>query len=274
MSDGYVIFAGCSFTAGDGWTDVDDPKSHPNLWVNLCHQNIPKFQNLALVNLSQGGASNTDIFEQAVSALTHYRGDSVVLLCQWTAMPRYQWQIGFELWDTKEHITTRDLDDHDVNLSDGTRYPRKYINDIKSRFRAMHHLHWEILKVVKYSKILEDLAERLGSTVFFVNGLCPWDKHYFTKLENVLPEDYTEFTKKTILDIDSRSDQDIKKLYDLAHHHYTQAGGINQDLWINLYDSFRKTQSDFNFDGNHPGKQSNQLYSSVVENRLKQLNFI
>jgi hypothetical protein len=65
-----VIFTGCSFTAGNGWLEVPAEKStaieckdHPLLWVNLCHREISCLGHLELLNLGEGGASNTEIFE-------------------------------------------------------------------------------------------------------------------------------------------------------------------------------------------------------------------
>lgn len=274
MNNKNLVFAGCSLTSGSGWDGEDGLTAYDNLWVHLCHRGIDRFKNLNLVNIAVGGASNTDIFEQVVSYLSTNSSNIECVLCQWTSGPRYNWNIGFELWNTTEFITKIDVQSHNIILSDGTQYPRKYINDLKSRFRTMHHLHWEILKVVKYSKILEILAAKMGTKIFFINGVCPWDENYFTRLENVLPKDYTEFTKKNIIDVDSHSNEDNQKLYNLAHYHYSQAGGINYDLWINLYGSFYENQIDFNSDGMHAGIKSNQNYYSIVKNRLEELNYI
>jgi hypothetical protein len=270
-----IVFTGCSFTAGTGWTDGtniktgprSDPKQCADLWVNICHHNIDQFRELQLFNVSVAGASNRDIFEQAIGAITDFGDEIDTLFCQWTGMPRYTWNVGFELWDTCESINLRPLrPTHDVNLNRGDHWPRAYINDVCDRFRVLHHLHWEILAVVKYTSIIQRLSRRIGiHNVFFVNGLCPWDRNYFVCLHNVLPEAYTEFTKKEILNIESRDDQDIYKLYHLAHDHYREAGPINPDDWINLYDSFLDHQVDCNHDHVHPGKKSNWLYFDIVK---------
>jgi hypothetical protein len=110
---------------------------------------------------------------------------------------------------------------HDVNLNRGDHYPTKYMQDLLDRLKALHHLHWEILAIIKYSKIINDLAKKLKiANVFFVNGFCPWDENYFVRLENTLPESYTSFTKKEILNIDTRDDKDIFELYHRAHDQY------------------------------------------------------
>jgi hypothetical protein len=187
-------------------------------------------------------------------------------------MPRYQFDAGFELWPTSVRLSPHAVD-CDINLTNGVTWSKSYVNDLINRLYAMHHLHWEILKVVKYSNIIKQTAKALNiRRIMFVNGLCPWDKNYFDILSgpDILPNNYTEFTKTKILNIDSRSDEDIFKLYQLAHKHYTEAGGIDPKDWVNLYDSFFYKRTDTNFDQLHPGIQSNQTYYQQVKNFLKE----
>ena len=67
---------------------------------------------------------------------------------------------------------------------------------------------------------------------------------------------------------------DIFALYDLAHDHYQQHGGVNPGSWINLYDSFHQQKIDVNFDLEHPGIESNQTYFQTVKNRLQELGVV
>jgi len=274
-----LVFTGCSYTSGAGWNDIEpseslrtDCKDSPYLWTNLCHKNIAQLANLELVNFGKTGASNTDIFEATVNAIGTY-GDSIdTIFCQWTSMPRYNFNSGFELWDTSENITANSTRTHAINVNRTNQWTREYVNDICNRLYTIHHLHWEILKVIRYTTIISNLAKKTKiKNLFFINGICPWDNNYFVKLDNVLPESYTTFTKKSILDIDNRSDEDIYKLYNLAHLHYQEAGGINQTQWINLYESFSNNKIDVNFDRQHPGKKSNELYCSMVKQSLEHL---
>jgi len=276
-----LLFAGCSYTAGNGWADIKadestkiEVKDSPHLWVNLCHNRIERFSTLDLINVGRGGASNTDIFQNTVREMVTHGNKIDTVICQWTSMPRYNWNVGFELWDTSENLGHNQIQlrKHDVNLNRGDTWPREYVVDLTNRLRVMHHLHWEILKVVDYSNIICRLAQQLGiDHVFFINGLCPWDQNYFVELDNVKPEAYTEFTKTDILNIDTRDDADILKLYKLAHQHYQERGGIDSSNWINLYDSFHKKRIDTNFDKEHPGEKSNMLYYEMIAQRLKEL---
>jgi hypothetical protein len=272
-----VVFVGCSYTAGNGWVDADpntsmkaEAKDHPNLWVNLCHTNIKQLKDLKLINLGKGGASNTEIFENTVRAMSEYGNDIDTIFCQWTAMPRYNFNVGFELWNTSESLHNLEARTHDVNLNNSDQYPRQYIVDLMNRLKAMHHLHWEILKVVDYTNIITRLSRLIGvKNVFFINGACSWDKNYFLELTNATPEDYTNFTKTEILNIHTRDDKDIYQLYQLAHKQYNDAGGINSPRWINLYNSFLNQILDTNFDNLHPGTKSNKLYYQIIKSHLE-----
>jgi hypothetical protein len=280
-----IVFAGCSFTAGAGWTDtssgqqavIANEKNSPYLWTNLCHKNIRRLASLEQINIGQTGASNTEIFRNVVNTIGQLGNKIDVIFCQWTAGPRYNFQTGFELWNTSESITNTKNRSHAIELRQGDLWSRESTRDLLDKLRVLHHLHWEIVKVVDYSNIITNLAKNLGTQgpkVFFINGLCAWDKEYFTELSNVKPEAYTEFTKHKILHIDTRSDEDIYKLYALAHQHYREAGGINEQQWLNLYSSFNQNKTDVNFDQIHPGTHSNQFYYHTIEQRLKELNFI
>lgn len=268
-----VIFSGCSITAGDGWIDSSRAAdaSSPYLWTNLCHKRLKKLNQLELINVGQSGASNSEIFQNTVKAISTFSKNIDTIFCQWTSMPRYNFKTGLELWNTNESFFVRKK--HNVKLSNGEQWNREYIEDLTSRLLVLHHLHWEIVKVVEFSNTILNLAAALNiKNVFFVNGLCPWDKDYFIKLHNVKPESYTPFTKKEILDIDNRTDEDIYKLYSMIHQHYCDAGGIMPDHWISLDKSFFKQAVDTNYDSFHPGIQSNELFYQIVKQRFEDLN--
>jgi hypothetical protein len=279
-----ILFSGCSYTAGNGWLDIKpeesiqiEVKDCPYLWVNLCHSETLRFNHLKMINLGQGGASNTEIFTNTIRAIAEL-GDSIdTIFCQWTSMPRYNWNVGFELWNTSENFDYNPQQSRkpDVNLNKGDIWSRTYLNELTDRLRVLHHLHWEIVKVVDYSHVIYTLAKKLGiANVFFINGLCPWDQNYFVELPNAKPEEYTEFTKINILNIDSRDDKEIFELYTLAHRHYNESGGIDSKTWINLYDPFNKNKIDTNYDKQHPGIESNRRYYNMIDIRLRELGFV
>jgi hypothetical protein len=106
-----LVFTGCSFTAGSGWDKnvtknaSTTCKDYPGLWVNLCYKNITDFSELELVNLAQNGASNNEIFQQTLESSSILGSDIHNIFCQWTSMPRYNFNAGFELWNTSESFS-------------------------------------------------------------------------------------------------------------------------------------------------------------------------
>jgi hypothetical protein len=272
-----VIFTGCSFTAGTGWhpdpaqSYTVDYKEASELWVNLCHQQLPTLQGLDLINLGLGGASNSNIFESTVDAMAVHGGSIKFLFCQWTSYPRYHWNLGFELWSTKDNVTNWGTLAFDINTSVGINHSAKDLSRFKKQYLMLHHPHWEIVKILRYTHTLSHLAQLHNIKIFFINGLCHWDQDFFEyqHTSDTKPEDYTTYTKKEILQIDFRNDIDIHKLYNLAHSHYKLAGGINSDQWINLYGSMENTKIDTNYDHYHPGKLSNLKYFTQIKTAIE-----
>ena len=123
------------------------------------------------------------------------------------------------------------------------------------------------MNIIKYTNILINLAETIGTKIFFINGICPWDNEYFVVLDHVLPSSYTVYTQE-LLDCDSRDDEQVFKLYDKIHSEYQQAGGIQADRWLNLYTSMWSLKIDINSDKVHPGTKSNQNYSDKFSQAL------
>jgi DNA-binding Lrp family transcriptional regulator len=270
-----LIFFGCSFTAGTGWGANDPKKSlfqeytvfppnrdHPDLYVNLCHANIAQFSKLQLINCSRGGDSNTEIFENAVAMLVQQQGEIDTAFCQWTSMPRYNFSAGLALEDTRVRVGQVV---YTGLANDGISVEKKYVSELANRLATLHHLHEEIRKVVRYTNILQALARVFGINLYFINGLCPWDLNYFVRVDNASTEAYTTFTKHEILNIESRNNRDILKLYEKIHNDYGQAGGIDPQQWVNLYSSMQSNQIDVNHDQQHPGIKSNQIYFEQIK---------
>lgn len=92
-------------------------------------------------------------------------------------------------------------------------------------------------------------------------------KIFFIKKENVLPYDYTYYTKK-ILNIANRDDDEIYALYNKIHSEYNSIGGIQESRWLNLYNSLGKNKIDVNSDRIHPGYESNQKYFKFLSQAL------
>lgn len=255
-----VLFCGCSYTQG---ACFDLEHREPGLWVNLLHQQ-GKFSNFELTNVAVPGRSNSGIFQDAVYNLVNTQYDYAVVT--WTSMPRYEVVLGVETYSTRRLFAPNVKFSEDVHCNDIS-YSKNYLQKINDRFTALATHYKEILDLVYYVNSLVNLSKKLGTKVFFVNGLCPWDTDYFVRLDNVLPCQYTEFTKK-LLNIDNRDDEEIFVLYNKIHQEYSQIGGIRQEHWLNLYNSLRSLCIDVNNDKVHPGIKSNQLYFELLNQQI------
>lgn len=259
----YTLFAGCSYTAGSGFTLE---KQDPNLWVNLLHLKI--FPHTTQLNVSVGGRSNAGIFQDTVKHLVSYPVETAVI--QWTSMPRYELDLGLELYETRQMFTPNGVCfDHNLN---NMHYSKKYLSSIRDRFTSLAHDFFEIVNLINYVNSIVKLAKLTNTRVFFINGLCPWDSGFFDKKTDVLPNYYTEYTQK-LLNTNNRDDDEIYKLYNKMHNAFDAAGGINQKYWLNLYSSMLNSRTDRNLDGTHPGIQSNHQYVELFLNSIDSKHF-
>ena len=253
------VFVGCSFTAGSGF---DQTQADPRLWVNLLKNN-KHLTDTNFVNLGLPGKSNTEIFVKSIEALCKHKPR--FMFVQWTSYPRYTVLLSVETYSS-EQIFIPGTDCLDWQFSKDS-YSGNYLNNIKDRFLALHHPHQGIVEVVKYTNLLNNIASTTGTQIFFINGLCPWDQDYFEPLQNVLPSSYTPYTQ-AIIDCDAKSDQDIFQIYNNLHQDYKNAGGINQQRWLNLYNSMNSMKVDYNTDNQHPGVKSNNQYFELFSQEL------
>jgi hypothetical protein len=256
-----VLFAGCSYTAGIGF---DLEKKDPRLWVNLLHQNS-RLKDLELNNCARGGRSNAGIFQDAVFHIS--QGHTAVAFVCWTSVPRYEMELGVETYATRAvFFPNGSMIDHNLN---DIQYSKAYLERIRDRFTALAHPHHEIVNVICYVNALIRLCQLTGTQIYFINSMCPWDQDYFVKLNNVLPDSYTDFTKK-ILNVETRNDKEVFEIYNQIHNDYNNYGGIQTTYWLSVYNSLRNQLIDYNNDGMHPGSQSNQLYFNQLVKLVNQ----
>lgn len=257
-----IAFTGASNVAA-GFLNPADRNSH---WVNMVHS-LPNFVDFELINAGIPGGTNAETFAKTIDVITNTPSLKYIF-CSWVSVTRMRFSLGFELYETVESLDRTDGLTIDRGFN-GIVVPRNYLNDLKNRLLALHHLHFEICKVVQYVNIINRLCERFNITVYHINDSCPWDLNYFNRLDNVLPEAYTTFTKTDIIDIKNRNDKDILKLYTQAHDDYDRLGGINESSWINLYSSFLDNQTDYSHDNTHPGPASNTAYFQTIKSFLE-----
>jgi hypothetical protein len=258
------IFCGCSYVKGTG---LDLEEKDPALWVNIMHKSVSELNSTKLINLGISGSTNENIFMSAVSAMLTYTDCKYLFVC-WTSLKRIWLNPSVELYDTRLYLENSKVPD--VNINPNITILGSYVENIRDRFFDLMHVHYDILKIFEYTKILTDLATKCNIKIFFINSLLPVDINYFTHVSSVSrkPTDTTLYTQK-ILNLETRSDKEYFKIYDLVHLDYKNSGSPGSN-WLNADLGYRKCfYLDKANDDVHPGPESNLEFANFISTKLQ-----
>lgn len=249
-----VLVVGCSYAQGHG---LNLEASDPDLWVNKLFAS----EDWHVDNRSRPGHNNHWIFLETVGCLLKQSYDFV--LVSWSAIPRYYFHAGLELYSV--HTALNNID---VNVNDNTRISGRWLEAIGNNLKKIHNDHWDLLDLVKYVNVLINMQG--ANKIAFVNALGPWSQDYFVKKDIKLPSDLSPY-EQDLLQIQTRDDAEIFALYDMIHDHYAGHGGIHEQNWLNLYSSLKDLQIDTVSDQDlHPGYSSQQVYVDTFAPQLQQ----
>jgi hypothetical protein len=252
-----ILVAGCSFANGTG---LDGGQNNPCIWPN---QLAKKLSAQTVKNVARTGANNQTVFLETMSALSKDTYDLV--LVEWSAIPRYNITVGLELYEVHTLL------EQSVNLVGNETISAAWLLDLKDKLLRLHNDHWDLLNLVKYVNVLIEIQSKSRSgKIFFINGLGPWPDQYFVKKQINLPSDLDTYTYK-LLQSDQRDDAEIFQLYEMIHNHYHEYGGIQEQYWLNLYQSQMNTKIDqASKTDRHPGYLSQNLYAENFYKILKE----
>jgi len=267
-----VLYAGCSYSSGVGfgettqlqdnpdmWTDCKDAKE---IWPNLLHDYF--FNSYEKNNIATGGNTNLKIFQHTANELL--TGKYKFAFIQWTNLIRHEYEIGFELYSTKQMAKVGiGALTHGLNI--GTYYA-KDIQKKHDRYLTLEHDQYRIVELIGFIHILCEIAKLKNTQVYFINGLCQWEKDHFVKKENFLPSELSDYIRD-LLNINNRDDEEILNLYNKMYNQYQQAGGIQEDKWLNLYSSMNEGRIDRAKDKIHPGIISHKNFVEIFTNKLE-----
>lgn len=248
-----VLAVGCSYTYGFG---LDQENNDPKLWINQ----VAKELDFDLTNLAEVGRNNDWIFQTTASEIMREHYDLVIVA--WTTIPRYAYSFGLELWNTWRILAKPGSD---VHLHDGMVIKKSELDSIGNKMLSWHNDHWDIVKLITYVNVLTKL--QLGKVVF-VNAMGPWDEGFFNHIDYSSPSELGAYTNQ-LLDINGRSDDDVRVLYNKIHNDYSLAGSIQQHHWLNLYSSLRNLQIDTVAIDAHPGYASQDVFADHIGSQLK-----
>lgn len=244
-------------------TGFEQGRHDPKIWPNILASEL----DLDLVNISSVGRNNSWIASESASAIARDRYDMV--LVAWTGIPKYTINIGLETYSV--HTVLRDTA-WPVQAHNIATVTPQWLQETGDRLRQYHNDHWDILDLVKAVNYLAWMQDQhAADSIFFINTLCPWSPGYFDYSEYDSPDQLDSYTKN-MLQIHTRDDDEIRKLYQMIHQHYQDHGGIQPHRWINLYQPFRKLAVDQIGNGDrHPGSKSQAIFARLVSDRIGSL---
>lgn len=250
-----VLVSGCSFTMGHG---LDREKNNPNLWVNQL------FDSTIVKNIALAGRNNHSIFINTVGEMMNCDYDLVIVA--WSVIPRFNFNAGLETYET----LTRLEGDYDVNVNDNITFRREWLKRVGDSLLMLHNDHWDIVSLISYINAIKRIQETItdNNQVFFVNTFSPWSNGFFDYKNLTEPSELSEY-EQTLLDVETRDDEEIFNLYDKIHEDYKKYGEIQQQHWLNLYNSFGSMQVDRASPvDRHPGMESQNIFSEYLANNL------
>jgi hypothetical protein len=245
------VFVGCSLTRGDGF---DDKERQLYTWPELLTR---KFM-MHSTNLSVSGASNHMIFMTAAEAIRRKQHD--IVFCQWTALNRLWLSPGPDTWyyTTGDGYSSFDYRNIHLGLRDKT--------ELENKILLLNHDYQNIVDLIDYVNILNDLADAHKIKLVHVNGMVPWqtDLVNLEVVDNL--ESLSDYTKE-ILDFDNRADEQLQQYVIKLQSKFST---MDQTRWVNLFDSFQQNTIDVASQGHHPGVHSHQRMAEKIDNYLTQ----
>jgi len=250
-----ICFNGCSFTQGQGFSE-----NQRDLYI---YDRILEKQFLfKRTNIANEGSSNHTIFMRSAESIIS--GNYNCIVTQWSALNRLWLYPGPD----SEFFT------NDKNLSDfvyrDIRISAKERKRLKDTLLLLNGDYRNIIELVKFTKILEALAEPKHIKLVYINGLVPWTDDLIKPLDHDLAQSLSDYSKD-LLDFDRRDDDEIIEFFTQLQKQFKT---LNQSLWVNLFDSFQNNMQDLGPEGHHPGINSHQWMANETSKFFIKNNII
>jgi len=245
-----VCFNGCSFTWGEGF-DYNER----NLYVydRLLSNQFDWERD----NIAQKGSSNYQIFMRSAEALQQKKYD--IVFTQWSGLNRIWLSPGPETFYFNNDEKYTDYQYRNIYIDARS---KKKLNEL---LLLLNHDYQNILDLVSYCNILEDLARMSATRLIFINGLLPWQDDLSKPLADDISTSLSDYTK-SILDFDNRSDDEIVKYFSALQR---KVSLLNKNSWVNIFDSFQNNTTDVAIEGHHPGIKSHKWMAERITNYLR-----
>lgn len=228
-----IYFAGCSITAGQGFDiERNDPRIYPNL---VCSE----YQS-ECINQAEGGSDNKKIFLKAAKAMMDHQADIYVV--QWSALHRH-W-----LYPSPKSA---------IYL--GAHWEDSPMKSFVAQYQLLNHDYNNIMTVIDYTRILENLARLNFKQIIFVNGMIPWTKDLLTQ------EDYGPYAQELMRKLDPA------EVAEFRNRLTNNLELIDWNLWANPWFNIIDMIVDRAPLDNHPGPETHKQVANKVITVLNKL---
>ena len=246
-------FIGCSFTVGVGLVhEKNDVNNYTNIVANHFSADVK--------NSAVGGNSNYNIFMSALNEILFNTPDKIFV--QWSALNRLWLYPGPNTNLVLSHTIKNDYSYRNI------KYSKKELQKFTDTYHILNHDYNNLITLINYCNILTEISKN-KTQVIFINGLLPWTREILS-LDTTLDfsKNLSNYTKE-ILEFDSRDDNELIDFFTKLNK---DVQGLNQIMWVNMFDSMTKTLIDFGTDNEHPGPKSHQQYAEMIINYLEDHN--
>ena len=223
-----IYFGGCSITMGAGYpAQQQDARIYPNIVAQAMYGRAD--------NQAEGGSSNLKIFTRAAKALLDRHHDAYFV--QWSALHRH-WvypspKQGFYIGS---HVDNSIADPNFV-----------------AQYQLLNHDYSNIMSVIDYTRILQQMADDASCDIWFVNGMLPWT-------EDMLIEDQVVSSYSTHLYQGLTPDETA----DFSQRLRNNLELIDWKQWINPWTSIATMQIDNAPLDTHPGPATHVKLAEMI----------
>jgi hypothetical protein len=248
-----VCFNGCSITVGIGF-----PVEQRDTYIY--DQIVSRAFKFNKHNIAVGGSSNYKIFLRSAAAIIS--GQYNIVFSQWSALNRLWLSPGPDSqWFVNDEQSSP-FSYRDIYLSTDQK------RSLKNMLLLMNHDYQNILDLVEYCSILDQLAKLHDVRTVNINGLVPWQSDLVNPdIGSDLDASLSHYSK-SILDFDHRDDKEILRFFRTLQEKVSQLDHTN---WVNQFESIAHLQSDTGPEGHHPGPVTHKLVAEKIINHLKNI---
>ena len=222
-----IYFGGCSITMGAGYPEQQqDPKIYANVVASAMHTHAD--------NQAEGGSSNLKIFTRAAKALLDRAHDAYFV--QWSALHRH-WvypspKQGFYIGSYADN-----------GLAD---------QSFVAQYQLLNHDYSNIMSVIDYTRILQQMADDASCDIWFVNGMLPWTE------EMLAGDDTSQYAQQLYQGLSNQETQDFKQRLQ------NNLELVDWNQWINPWTSIADMQSDNAPLDTHPGPDTHATLAKMI----------